>query len=70
MQKKHVALLALIVIVLVSLFFFSSWTNARVVENPQATDSAGLLFLSSTAAFIIGVFIVLALVVLVIISTD
>jgi hypothetical protein len=68
-MKKQAVLLIFLLIVLVGLFSFSSWTNAKVVtENVDLTP--GLDLASRVTPVLIGILLVFGLAIVVLISVD
>ncbi|MBU0466327.1 MAG: hypothetical protein KKD94_06115 [Nanoarchaeota archaeon] len=65
-MKKNIILLAVLILALVSLFMFSSWTNSMVVEEGEM--SAGLNLLANASLLMMGIFIIIGLALFILIS--
>jgi hypothetical protein len=63
MNHKRLVLLIILVFAVASLFFFSSWTNARVVDGESV--SSGLVSASKFFPLFVGALTVIAVGVLV-----
>lgn len=68
MNYKRLSLLIVLIVAAVSLFFFSSWTNAMVVSEGKV--SVGVEALSKISPLLAGVLTVLAIGILVMIVVD
>ena len=62
MNYKHLSLLIVLVIVVASLFFFSSWTNAMVVSEDGVSQGMGVL--TKVSPLLTGLLIVVVMAVL------
>ncbi|MBU1051408.1 MAG: hypothetical protein KJ718_02540 [Nanoarchaeota archaeon] len=65
-MKKNIILLAVLILALVSLFMFSSWTNSMIVEEGEM--SAGLNLLANASPLMMGIFIIIGLALFILIS--
>lgn len=68
MNYKGLSLLVFLVLVIVGLFYFSSWTNAMVVSEGEISPE--LVTLGNVSPLIAGLFMVMAVGILIVIVFD
>ncbi|MFH1803045.1 MAG: hypothetical protein ABH864_06390 [archaeon] len=69
MRKKGLLLLGILVIVVVGLFFFSSWTNAMVVSGEGGAPQ-GIGILANVSPLLAGLLTVVTMAVLIAVIFD